>query len=141
MSERAHKRTVADRSNPLDHKGILQLVVDYVGVGEHLFLSMVSKGFRACYLNVPVYEGRVWRVEPQMTVCTAIMRSLSRLRLAVELGFKLDPQNTRLQFCAGRAADIETLIELNEQYHMPYTEQVARGAAAAGSEQAAMASR
>jgi hypothetical protein len=54
--ERARKRSASGSCNPLRHRGILQLVLEYVGPGEHVFLSTVSKGFRTCYLNIPTYK-------------------------------------------------------------------------------------
>jgi hypothetical protein len=132
---------VVERHNPLYHKGILQHVLDMVGPGEHIFLSVVSKSFRACYLKVPVYEGtypsssddKAIDVEPRMTVCSAIFRSSSRLRLAVKLGFALDPESWWCQHNAGADADIHVLVELHDKHRMPYTEVVCRGAAESGS--------
>jgi hypothetical protein len=46
---RASKRSAADTYNPLHHRGILQLVLDFVGQAEHAFVSTISKSFRACY--------------------------------------------------------------------------------------------
>jgi hypothetical protein len=113
-----------------------------VGPGEHAFLSTVSKSFRACYLHVPACEG-TYRDEdgdhigitvfPHMPMCSSIFGSLSRLRLAVELGFVLDPKSWWCQFKAGAYAGIEALTELHEQHHIPYAEDVSRGAAESGS--------
>jgi hypothetical protein len=69
----------------------------------------------------------------QMTTCSLIFGSVSRLRLAVELGFVLDPKSYWCQLNAGAYAGIEALVELHEQHHMPYTEDVSRGAAESGS--------
>jgi hypothetical protein len=140
--ERAPKRSASESCNPLHHRGILQLVLDSVGPGEHVFLSTVSKGFRACSLEVPPFEGlycdhnngndRWIKVMPQMTICTSIFESGSRVRMAVELGFALDPQSRWCQLNAGKCADIETLVVLHEQYQMPYNEVVCSGAAQSG---------
>jgi hypothetical protein len=67
-----------------------------------------------------------------MTAYSSVFTSRSRVRLAVELGFVLDPTSWWYQFNAGQCADIETLEELHEQYHMPYTRVVSRGAAQSG---------
>jgi hypothetical protein len=116
-------------------------VTDFVGPGEHIFLSTVSKSFRACYLNVAdfkgVYEGPDGEdiyvtVVHHMTIYSSILGSRSRVRLAVELGFVLDPKSWWCQFNAGQCADIETLKQLHEQYHMPYIEVVSRAAAQSG---------
>jgi hypothetical protein len=133
--ERAPKRIVAESSNPLHDRGILQSVLEYVGSGHYLFMSKVSKLFRACYLTVPVFEDDDEEVkfEPYTTACTAIFESLSRLRLAVQLGFTVDAKSCSCQMEAGNVADIETLVELHEQHHMQYTADVSRGAAESGS--------
>jgi hypothetical protein len=138
----APKRHAADNSSPLHHIGILQVVLDYVDPLEHIFLSTVSKGFRACYLNVPVYEGAyedehgkdvAITLKHDMTACSAVLGgSLSRVRLAVELGFAMDVKHWRLQRIAGSCADIETLEQLNTLYGMPFTEHTGRGAAVVG---------
>jgi hypothetical protein len=141
VDERAHKRSAADGNNPLSQEGILQLVIDLVGPGEHAFVATVSKGFRAYYMNVQVDEGvypnssggeTTIAIQPQMTTCSAIFESLSRLRWAIDLGFVLDPKSWWCQYYAGNCADIETLTELHEQHHMLYTEDVCRGAAELG---------
>eukprot|EP00953_Heterococcus_sp_UTEX-ZZ885_P009814 5748-Heterococcus_DN1.PRE.4 len=140
--ELAPKRIEAESSNPLHDRDILQSVLEYVGSGHHLFISEVSKQFRACYLTVPVFEG-VYNYEhgddvevnfePCTTACTSIFESLSRLRLAVQLGFTVDAKSWCCQMIAGIVADIETLVELHEQHHMQYTADVGRGAAQSGS--------
>jgi hypothetical protein len=140
MPETRQKRSVVERYNPLYHNGILQHVLDMVGPGEHIFLSVVSKSFRACYLKVPVFEGTFptieedidISIEPRMTVCSAIFRSLSRLRLAVRLGFAVKTWSWECQHIAGTYADVQTLVELHEQHRMVYTDEVCRGAAESG---------
>jgi hypothetical protein len=44
--ERAHKRSAADDNNPLHNEGVLEMILDFVGPGEHVFLSTVSKSFQ-----------------------------------------------------------------------------------------------
>jgi hypothetical protein len=141
--ERAHKRSAAAGSNPLHDRDILQLILNMVGPAEHVFLSTVSKSFRECYLNVPalvgVYpdfaegDGTAVTFGPQTTACTVIFESVSRIRLAVELGFVVNPRSWWCQFNAGCAADIETLATLKHVYNVPYTEYTSRGAAESGS--------
>jgi hypothetical protein len=68
-----------------------------------------------------------------MTTRSSIFRSVSRLRLAVELGFEVDPESWWCQvYNAGAYADIDDLVELHEIHHMPYTEVVCRGATTSG---------
>jgi hypothetical protein len=139
--ERACKRSAAETCSPLHHRGVLQLVLDFVGPGEHAFVSTVSKSFRTCYLNVADFHGmheaptgidNLINVVHNMTAYSSVFTSRSRVRLAIELGFVLDPTSWWYQFNAGQCADIETLEELHEQYHMPYTRVVSRGAAQSG---------
>eukprot|EP00953_Heterococcus_sp_UTEX-ZZ885_P015015 8475-Heterococcus_DN1.PRE.1 len=141
-SEHAQERSAADDCNPLHLTGILQLVLDLVGPGEHLLLATVSKSFRACYQNVPavktMYQDEQGNevelmLEHEMTAFGAILCSPSRVQQAVELGFVPDFNKGWSQFLAGFFASIETLKELHKQYKMTYTETVCRGAAAAGS--------
>jgi hypothetical protein len=139
--QRAEERSTGAGDNPLHQRGILQQVLDFVGPAQHLFLSPVSKSFRACYLNTPVltsvYQDESGDVEitlvHHMTAFGAVLGSPSRVRLAAELGFVLNIKNLWSQFLAGAHSSIETLVELHEQYQMRYTEVVCRGAAVAGS--------
>jgi hypothetical protein len=138
---RAHKRAAADSLNSLHHRGIMQLVLDFVGPGEHGFVSTVSKAFRACYLHVAAFEG-VYEapngtdicvtVLHFMKTCSSVLTSRSRVRLAIDLDFVLNPKSWWCQFSAGQCANMETLEELHEQYHMPYTDVVSRGGAQSG---------
>jgi hypothetical protein len=93
-------------------------------------------------LHVPVFEDHHQDDDSdidltsvhQLTASRAVFASLSRLRLAIELGFVLDPASENCQHRAGKyCADIETRVELHEQHHMPYTEDVSSGAAESGS--------
>jgi hypothetical protein len=140
--EHAHERSAADERNPLHQSGILQLVLDLVGPGEHLLLATVSKSFRACYQNVPAVK-TMYQDEQgievelmlvhEMTAFGAVLCSPSRVQLAAELGIVPDFSKGWSQFLAGFSAGIETLQELHKQYQMTYTETVCRGAASSGS--------
>jgi hypothetical protein len=109
-----------------------------------MFLSTVSKSFRACSVNDADYEKGVYEapngaddlhvtVVHRMTACSSVFGSRARVRLAIDLGFVLDPKSWWCQFNAGQCADIETLQGLHEQYQMPYTEVASRGAIRSGS--------
>jgi hypothetical protein len=142
MEERAPKRFAAESCSPLHDRGILQQIIDLAGPGDYIFLSTVSKSFRACYLHVPdceiVCEDQdgvdfLITVTHYMTTCSAVLGSLTRMRLAIELGFNMKVRYRLFQRCAGNSADIETLLELHELHGMPYTEDTSKGAAASGS--------
>jgi hypothetical protein len=55
-AERARKRCAADDNSPLHNEGLLQVIVDLVGPGEHAFVSTISKHFRACCLQVQRFQ-------------------------------------------------------------------------------------
>jgi hypothetical protein len=140
VTTRAVKRAVADSRNPLMHKGILQLVLDLVGPGDFLFVSLVSKLFKACTESVAALDGTELReyvdepftLLPQMTCCQAILGSLSRLQFALDYGYNLDVNSWELQLKAGWFADRDVIAALHSDHAMPYTATVSRGAAGSG---------
>jgi hypothetical protein len=106
LVEHAQERSVADDRNPLHQRGILQLVLDLVGPGEHAFLATVSKSFRACYQKVPAVKGMYQDEEGNgvelmlvhdMTAFGAILCSPSRCRAGLHAIFyeELDPVSCR----------------------------------------------
>eukprot|EP00953_Heterococcus_sp_UTEX-ZZ885_P035301 18235-Heterococcus_DN1.PRE.1 len=130
------KRSALGSQNPLHHDDTLQLILDLVGAGDYFFLAAVSKQFKRCCLQLPSFETLRFMehldsnvtVDPYTTVCSSILGSVSRLRLAVACGYPLDVQKWGLQFVAG-TCDREMLNLLHEEYGMPFTETVSRGAA------------
>eukprot|EP00953_Heterococcus_sp_UTEX-ZZ885_P006630 4048-Heterococcus_DN1.PRE.1 len=56
VAARAQKRSVKESLNPLQHAGILQRVLDYVGPGHWCFVAEVSKLWRELYLRVAARE-------------------------------------------------------------------------------------
>ena len=96
------KRSAACSQNPLHDDGLLQLILDFVGVGDFFFVGAVSKQFKRCSLQLSSFKTFLYtqdsdadvRVEPCTTLCSSIFGSVSRLRLAIECGFPLDVQNS-----------------------------------------------
>jgi hypothetical protein len=140
VATRAVKRAVADSQNPLMHKGILQLVLDLVGPGEHLFVALVSTLFKECNISVKASDGvelhehfeESFTLLPQMTCCQAIVGSLSRLQFALDYGYSLNVNAWEVQLMAGWHADTVVLTALHNDHAMPYSATVSRGAACSG---------
>eukprot|EP00953_Heterococcus_sp_UTEX-ZZ885_P002326 1769-Heterococcus_DN1.PRE.1 len=118
VATRAVKRAVADSQNPLMHKGILQLVLDLVGPGEHLFVALVSTLFKECNASVKASDGvelhehfeESFTLLPQMTCCQAIVGSLSRLQFALDCGYSLNVNAWEVQLKAGWHADTDCTV-------------------------------
>jgi hypothetical protein len=53
VATRAQKQALIASSNPISHAGILELVLQFVGNGEGLFMRIVDKQWRACYEELP----------------------------------------------------------------------------------------
>eukprot|EP00953_Heterococcus_sp_UTEX-ZZ885_P012807 7320-Heterococcus_DN1.PRE.1 len=114
------KRQPASSSSPLDDTSLLFQILNYVGPGQHLFVSPVCKLWHECSATVPDLEitslvadplvdpaRKLW-CTPQTTLYSAIFGSGARVRLASQhLAFTSG--NWRLQRIAGRVADITTL--------------------------------
>jgi hypothetical protein len=140
VSTRAAKRAVADALHPLNHSGILEQVLQFVGAGNYLFLALVSIKFCCCCLNtedstIDGYDKDNEELEIRIfslnTTTEAVYESPSRLKLAVECGFQVKT-NSVGQFRAGWLASIDTLDTLHKEYSMPFTAQTSRGAAESG---------
>jgi hypothetical protein len=110
--------SAADSMNPLSEAGVLQRVLGYVGPGYWLLISLVSKGWRESYLQVPeqqiTEQGAYLQIEntefmckPRMTLLKAAVASAAVMQLACDCGPPLDC--SRLLFIAGRWGDVATL--------------------------------
>eukprot|EP00953_Heterococcus_sp_UTEX-ZZ885_P017915 10021-Heterococcus_DN1.PRE.1 len=80
----------------------MQNILHFVGPGQHLYISTISKLARQCYLKVKPIEVPVHRdgalanvvVTSQTTQCSEMSRSKSRLVLAVQHGVQLAPRGS-----------------------------------------------
>jgi hypothetical protein len=80
---------------------LVQTILDFVGPGQHLYISTISKLVRLCYgtvqaIKCPVYRGGTLIdiiVGPQMTQFSELCRSESRLVLAVRHGVQIAPHD------------------------------------------------
>jgi hypothetical protein len=127
-------------SSPLSEAGVLQRVLGYVGPGYWLLMSLVSKGWRESYLQVPeqqiIEHNAYFQIEkadftctPRMTLLKAAVTSAAVMKLACACGLPLD--SSRLQSIAGRWGDIAPLIAAFER-GMPKSAYVCDGAATGG---------
>jgi hypothetical protein len=142
VATRAAKRAVADALHPLNHLGILEQVLQFVGCGNYLFLALVSHKFCFCCTSFEActhegYDANNEEVEavifPTSTTLEAVYESPARLKFAVACGFSIDRTSSIGEFRAGWLASIETLAMLHKDYGMALTAHTSRGAAESGS--------
>ena len=92
------------------HSGTLKSLFSLLGSGEHAFVAATCKSWRTGYRKA--LEGKQTK-EPlggNVTTYQAVFASASRLRLAVEQGFRIDEEDDcDLSSAAGEFADLGTL--------------------------------
>lgn len=98
----------------LSNAGILQHILEYVGAGQHLFVSTVSKGWLACYAELPLirmhWKNARWTVsKTQGTLARAAFASVSR-----KCNLQLDGHWFGLHQTAGIHSDVATLAVAHE---------------------------
>jgi hypothetical protein len=82
--------------NPLSETGVLQRVLDYVGPGQWLLMSLVSKDWLESYSQVPEqqlnghFTGTEFICKPRMTLLGAAVASASVIEFACALGLPLN---------------------------------------------------
>jgi hypothetical protein len=126
MAARMHNRSAADRSNPLFESGILQIVLNYVGLGHHLYLRPVSSWWQEVYVTLNSQRLTIYTGDSasdiictrQMTLYSSVFASPSRVKLAYESG--LACTSDAYHRAAGEDADIETLAAVHS-LGMKYT--------------------
>jgi hypothetical protein len=121
VATRAQKRSAEDSRNPLQQAGILQRVLDYVGLGQCCFVAEVSSLWRDLYSRVTSSsKSRLlgsnfedsFPCVPQITLMSAVFEAPSRVRLAHAHG--LDCATTAYERAAGMHADIATVAAAHE---------------------------
>jgi hypothetical protein len=147
VATRAQQQAVinSSSSNPLNHAGILEVVMGNL-LGQGLYVTTISKGWRACYEKLVDSKGpRRSNPHVHSSTCTsyaAVFASPARLLWAHDSRWKLlicpgrfGPWSQelldRVQRCIGRFADIATL-QIAHQRGLPWTPLVARGGALSG---------
>jgi F-box domain len=130
VANRAQKRSAVESCYPLLDPGILRNVLSCVGPGQHLFLALVSKGWKDVYATV---ESQQIVIEPlsnaesrkvvicvaQMTLYSSVFASPSRVELAQQSGLGCSLWYYR--HAAGKHADVATLVAAHK-LGMEYTE-------------------
>jgi hypothetical protein len=137
---REQKRSAIDNCNPLQHSGVLQIVLSYVGLGHYFYVALVSKQWRDLYASLQskqltVYGNESWHKDiiiicvPEMTLFSRIFASSSRVRLAYENG--LACTSGAFMRAAGNHADIATIATAHS-LGMPYAAAMMAAAASDG---------
>jgi hypothetical protein len=132
VATRAQKRAFVDSSNPLNHAGILKLVLSNL-LGQGLFVTLVKKSWRACFEKLAPKGQQLTFPRAHSSICTsyaAVFASSARVCLAHEWGLHLNAYKS--EFYIGKCATIETL-KTAQQLGLAMTPVVARGAAVSGS--------
>jgi hypothetical protein len=142
METRA-KRASVGASCPLHLTPIITLVLSYVGCGEHYFIAPVCKRWLKHYRQLPTIRvptadcgSKYIACDAYTTLLKAACASQSRLKDAhycCELLSLNNPQGRLMLRTAGRYADTAALQLLHDEYAMPWSVFVAKGAAESGS--------
>jgi hypothetical protein len=137
MATRAAKRAAADQTNPLQDPGLLQHILDYVGAGQCLFVS-VSHAWKLSYQRVEGYQlltsaedgsnRDVW-VTPRMTLLSHVVASAALVRLSHACGARLRGRLAGIY--AGKYGDMQA-IEAACELGMIVNDDMLRGAALSG---------
>jgi hypothetical protein len=136
----AKQVAVIDFASPLEDAGILlHTYWAFVGPGQHLFISAVSKTWRESYkrlasvqvdeLTWNYYEDAVVHtITPQTTLCSAVFTSAALVSLAHECGLTFNKE--KLKRIAGKIADVPAL-RIAQESGLQLTFEVLVGAAEA----------
>jgi hypothetical protein len=141
MENSLGKRATVAITAPLDDAGILLHVLNILGPGHHIFISVVSKAWRESYARVASMqmagltywyddEPALLTVSPGMTLYSAVFASAATIRMAHKHGLAphLEGYNDKLGRIAGRIADVGTL-QAAHQLGLQLTDDVLFGAA------------
>jgi hypothetical protein len=151
MASPAAEQPLLDDRNPLRHAGILELILSFLD-GDGFFVLSVNKSWKAMYNKLLARSNAIASRVPvpcrprrqehiHNTDCTsrqAVFASPSRVQLAIasKTGLEFNeldhPANWRIQFAAGRFADVATLLAARE-LGLPFSCRVVAVAAASGS--------
>jgi hypothetical protein len=118
MSMQSKKQSVAIFSYPVLHEGLLELTCGFVGTGEALYARAVNSSWKAYYDKLATASQQFHsKKHVHLSICTsyqAVFASASRVRLAQHSDLQLHEENELLQECAGKYADIDTLLVAQE---------------------------
>jgi hypothetical protein len=132
------KRAAPSSSTPLCNDLFMEMVLSYVGSGQGLYVSAVSRSWRTKYRALCSASASSQQQSCGQHVhsgsCTsysAVFSSKSRIQLALVHGLQLDADNHKLQRAA-ESADLVTL-QAARALGLSMTSEVAHAAAAASS--------
>jgi hypothetical protein len=124
----------------LRNEGTVELILQYVGLGQMLYIPLVNTLWRRCYervqskaiIRAPSVASAIEHVHaPWCTSYRAVLASPSRVKLAAEHGAAAVADTDPFLIAAGKVAEIATLTAAHNLLDMPFTEDVSDGAAAA----------
>jgi hypothetical protein len=149
MASAAAQQHVQDERNPLRHNGILELILSSLE-GDGIFVLSVNKSWKATYEKLLAHSNAIGSRVPEpcrprgkahvhdinCTSPQAIFASPSRVKLVVATnGVQFNTidhsDNWRIEFAAGKFADVATLLAARE-LGLPFSDRVVCGAAASG---------
>jgi hypothetical protein len=99
---------VTASTNVMNNPYLVQRIIDFIGPGQHLYISTISKLVRQCYAKVEAIEISLYHdgpvshivVSAQMTRYSEMCTSKSRLMLAVQCGVHFTQQGSMMQCAA-----------------------------------------
>jgi hypothetical protein len=117
----------------------VQLILDFAGAGQWLFLSTVDSVWLECYQRVPSEtlaaafpQAKHVTSHIRITLYSEVLASTSRVRLAHACGLNLRTPSNVLQRHVGLFASLQTLVAAYDELELLLTATIARGAAVAG---------
>jgi hypothetical protein len=138
-----HSSSSSSSSSALDRDDICDMVLGYVGTGEHLYMGSISRRYRGRYMQLcsaadkqqPRVPGRKALLA---TSCAAAMQSAARLQLAFDAGLsdlefaETQPFGDYIYWLTSACADPIAALAIARIYGVPWTADITTNAAAAG---------
>jgi hypothetical protein len=108
LSGQGDAASIEASSSVMKNPHLVQNILDFVGPGQHLYVSTINFLVHECHSTVQAIKCPVYRdgaltdivVGPQMTQFSEMCRSQSRLMLAVRCGLQLGPHASVLRCVA-----------------------------------------
>ena len=119
MATRRQRQLQAVEVQVLRRDGLLQLILRFVGAGQHLFVASISRRWRTQYrqllANTYRQEHKQLLADSTWTSYSSVFGSKSRLQLECQhdlqqrFGVRRRYETRSLEFGAGKHADVQTL--------------------------------
>jgi hypothetical protein len=147
--EGSHKRARSDLQSSsgraLDRDDICDMVLGYVGPGEHLYIGLISRRYRGRYMQLCKAAEKKRAPGPKLsrdtkllrTSCAAAMQSAARLQLAFDAGLtdlhfaQKQPFHGYIQWLTTTCIDPIAALAIARVYGVPWTADITTCAAAA----------